>query len=119
MAIPSSKLLVKDHKPKDKWGKISTRLVIPMAMNFNAAFTKLGYLGIKNIFDEAKINYTRKTIVQASTAKKTLELLGIRKSAHALISLDIMKLYPSVTYRLMGKTVLHYAPTPPPSKVIS
>jgi hypothetical protein len=109
---------LKDYKPKNKWGEVLTHLVIP-AMNFTAAFPKLGYQGIKNIYDEAKIDYTKKTIVQASTAKKTLKLLGIRKSTHTLISLDIVKFYSSVTYRLVEKVVLHYARNLSPFKASS
>jgi hypothetical protein len=65
-AIPSPKLLIKDHKKKDKWGNFPTRLVIP-ATNFTSAFPKLGsYMGIKKIFDDEKVNYMKKMIVQAS-----------------------------------------------------
>jgi hypothetical protein len=38
-AIPSPKLLIKDHKKKDKWGNFPTRLVIP-ATNFTSAFIR-------------------------------------------------------------------------------
>ena len=61
-AIPTPKLLIKDHKDPNDDGSYPTRLIVP-ATNFTAAFPKLGYLGIKNIFDTAGINYTRKTIV--------------------------------------------------------
>jgi hypothetical protein len=73
-AIPSPKLLVKDHKKKDKWwGRYPTRLVIP-AINFESAFPKeLGYLGVQKIADEEKIDYMKKTIIQASHAKSMLE----------------------------------------------
>jgi hypothetical protein len=46
---------MKDHKKKDKWGQYPTRLVIP-ATNFTSAFPKLGYLGIKKIFDDETID---------------------------------------------------------------
>jgi hypothetical protein len=96
-AIPSPKLLIKDHKKKDKWGNFPTRLVIP-ATNFTSAFPKLGYMGIKKIFDDEKVNYMKKTIVQASHAKGILEKLFINKSSHTVFSLDIKSFYPSVTY---------------------
>jgi hypothetical protein len=107
-AIPSPKLLVKDHKDRDTWGDFPTRFVIP-ATNFTSEFPKMGYIAIKNILDNAGINYTRKTIVQASAAKRTLEKLGITNETHTVISLDIVKFYPSVTYRLVEKVVNHYA----------
>eukprot|EP00957_Ditylum_brightwellii_P140423 10699254-Ditylum_brightwellii.AAC.1 len=49
-AIPEPQLLIKDHKKK-KNGHYPTRLVIP-ATNFAATFSKIGYLGIKKIFDD-------------------------------------------------------------------
>jgi hypothetical protein len=82
------KLLRKDHKKKDKWGNFPTKLVIT-ATNFTSAFPKLGYLGIKKIFDDEKVNYMKKTIVQASHAKGILEKLFINKSSHTVFSLDI------------------------------
>jgi hypothetical protein len=71
--------LVKDHKKKDKWGQFPTRLIIS-AISFDSAFPKLGYFGIKKIFDDANIDYMKKTIVQTSHAKR---------SAHTVFSLDI------------------------------
>ena len=44
-AIPTPKLLVRDHKPRDKEGKFPTRIVVS-ATNFTAAFSKIGYTGI-------------------------------------------------------------------------
>jgi hypothetical protein len=61
------------------------------------------------MFDEAKINYTRKTIVLASSAKKAIKLLSIRKSTHTLCCLDIVSFYRSVTYGLVELVVKHYA----------
>jgi hypothetical protein len=91
--MPSPQLLVKDHKKKDKRGNFPTRLVIP-ATNFTSAFPKLGY--VEMIFDDEKVNYVKKTIVQASHAKGILENLFINKSAHAVFSLDIESFYPSM-----------------------
>ena len=50
-AVPSPKLLIKDHKEPDSNGNYPTRLVVP-ATNFTAAFPKVGYLGIKKILDD-------------------------------------------------------------------
>jgi hypothetical protein len=89
-AIPSPKLLARDHKKKDKWGQYPTRLVIPAT----SAFPKLGYLGIKKKIDDAKINYMVKTIIQASHAKDQLERLHINKKSNtAVFSLDIERAF--------------------------
>ena len=47
-AIPTTKLLIKDHKKLTSMGEIPTRLVIPPTI-FSATFAKFGYLGFKNI----------------------------------------------------------------------
>ena len=64
-AIPTPKLLIKDHKKMSNMGKFPTRLVI-LASNFSATFSKIGYLGVKNILEKNEINYTKFTIFQAS-----------------------------------------------------
>ena len=71
-AIPSPKLLIKDHKTINKKGAFPTRLVIP-ATNFTANFSKIGYLGIKRCLDKGKVNYSRFSTVQASNLKEILE----------------------------------------------
>ena len=50
-AIPSPKLLIKDHKAINDNGKFPTRLVIPTT-NFTATFSKIGYLEIKTCLDD-------------------------------------------------------------------
>ena len=65
-AIPTPKLLIKDHKKKDSDGNFPTRLVVP-ATNFTAAFPKIGYIGIKKIFEHEKINYSKKTSFKQAT----------------------------------------------------
>ena len=77
-AIPSPKLLFKDHKTINKKGGFPTRLVIP-ATNFTAAFSKIGHLGIKKCLDKGKVNYSRNSVVQASDLKETLEELGLKR----------------------------------------
>ena len=67
-AIPSPKLLIKDHKTINENGEFPTRLVIP-ATNFTANFSKIGYLGIKRCLDKVKVNYSRNSIIQASDLK--------------------------------------------------
>ena len=103
-AIPSPKLLIKDHKEINDDGNYPTRLVVP-ATNFTSAFSKLGYIGIKKIIDGADIVYTKKTIVQASHLKTQLESLNINKNRHTIFSLDIEAFYPSVTYGLVERAI--------------
>eukprot|EP00957_Ditylum_brightwellii_P125744 9585879-Ditylum_brightwellii.AAC.1 len=67
--IPQPQLLVKDHKPVEASGDFPTCLVIPTT-NFTAAFSKLGYLGIKKVLDEHNVNYNKHTIIQASDLKE-------------------------------------------------
>ena len=47
--LPTSTLLIKDHKEQNPDGKFPCRLVIP-ATNFTAGFPKVGYQGIRAIF---------------------------------------------------------------------
>ena len=53
-AIPSPKLLIKDHKTISEKREFPTRLVIP-ATNFTATFSNIGYLGIKRCLDKVKV----------------------------------------------------------------
>ena len=76
--IPTPKLIIKDHKKANEEGEYPSRLIVP-ENNFTSGFPRLGYLGIKNIFDSNGIIYDRHTIVQASDMKEKLETLGIRK----------------------------------------
>jgi hypothetical protein len=81
-----------------------TRLVVP-ATNFTLAFSKLGYIGIKRMMDEAEVNNSRKTIVQAADLKCQIESLGIRKDRHTVFSLYIQAFYPLVTYGLVERAI--------------
>jgi hypothetical protein len=55
-AIPTVKLLTKDHKDKKEDGDWNSRFVIP-ASNFTAGFPHVGQRGIKTIIDKHKVNY--------------------------------------------------------------
>jgi len=61
-AIPTIQILVKDHKKPNADGSPVTRPVIP-AGNFAACTSNIGYRGIKTIFDNNNINYSKRTIV--------------------------------------------------------
>jgi hypothetical protein len=107
-AVLTPKLLIKDHKPMNKKGEYVTRLIVP-ATNFTAAFPKVGYLGIKNIFDQNGIDYSGSTITQASQLKMTLEKLNITKDKVTIISFDAVRMYPSIKYKLVRKAVKFFA----------
>ena len=92
--------MIKDHKEISDDGNYPTRLVV-LATNFTLTFLKLGYIGIKKIIDDAGINYSKKTIVQASHLKLQIEPLSIRKDEYMIFSLDIEPFYPLVTYGLV------------------
>jgi hypothetical protein len=111
-ALPTPKLLVKDHKPP-KGGDLPTRLIIP-ASNFTSAFPKMGgYLAIKRIFDDNKVPYATKTIVQVSDLKERLETLGLISSNCTIVSIDAQDYYPSVHFKLIRKAVQYYSQTLP------
>ena len=77
-SIPTPKLIIKDHKKANENGDDPSRLIVP-ANNFTSTFPRLGYLGIKKIFDAGNIDYEARTITQASTLKTELETLNLRK----------------------------------------
>ena len=108
MAIPSPKLLIKDHKKHDLEGNFPTRLAVP-ATNFTSGFPKIGYLGIKRILDENKVDYMSKTIIQASDLKDQLENRGITCNNSTIASIDAENFYPSVRLKLVRKAVNHFS----------
>ena len=105
--VPTVKLLVKDHKKPDEKGDFPTRLVVP-AKNFAAAYPHLGQQGIKAILDQNNVDYQRKTIIQASHLKEQLEELPIRRSQHAVMSIDAEKMYPSIKFNRIELAVNHF-----------
>eukprot|EP00957_Ditylum_brightwellii_P077623 5899262-Ditylum_brightwellii.AAC.1 len=107
-AILQSQLLVKDHKEPEEDGSFPTRLVIP-ATNFTATFSKLGYLGIKQILYDNEVNYSRFTIIQASDIKERLEDLAVQRRDVTMMSLDVENMYPSVRLKLIQKALTYYS----------
>ena len=77
-AIPTPKLLIKDHKKLTSMGEFPTRLVIP-ATNISATFAKVGYLRLKNILEKNYINYTKFIIFKASQVKEEWEILNWKR----------------------------------------
>eukprot|EP00957_Ditylum_brightwellii_P044476 3374085-Ditylum_brightwellii.AAC.1 len=106
-AIPEPQLLIKDHKKK-KNGYYLMRLVIP-ATNFAATFSKIGYLGIKKIFDDNGVRYNKYTIQQASDLKQKLEKLNLQKDEVTIMLLDIVNIYPSTKLSLINQAFCYYA----------
>jgi hypothetical protein len=88
----------------NKKGEYVTQLIVP-ATNFTAVFPKVGYLGIKNIFDQNGIDYSGSTITQASQLKTTLKKLNITKDKVTIILFDAVRMYPSIKYKLVRKGV--------------
>ena len=107
-AVPTPKLAVKDHKKPDTNGNYPTRLIVP-AQNFVAAFPKMGYMAIKKIFDDNKIDYKSNTIVQAADLKTELEKLNLQPHNCTIASLDAEAFYPSVRYKLVAKAVKYFS----------
>ena len=107
-AVPTPKLLIKDHKKLDKTGNFPTRLVVP-ATNFTSSFPKAGYLGIKKIFDDNEVNYMERTIIQASDLKEELEKLGITSNNTTIVSIDAEAYYPSIKLKLVRKAIHHFS----------
>ena len=101
-------LLIKDHKKKNAEGVFPTRIIVP-ATNFTAGFAKLGYLGIKRIFNKENINYFSATIVQASDMKGKVEKKNFKENEVMVATLDIKNMYPSITFGVVKKAVSFYA----------
>ena len=109
-AIPSPKLIIKDHKAINKKEELPTRLVIP-ATNFTAIFSNIGYLVIKRCLDKVKVNYSRNSIVQASDLKETLEEIGLKREEVTIASVDTINMYPSIKLATIRKAVRYFART--------
>jgi hypothetical protein len=96
--VPIVSLLVKDHKKKKlvhDVGRVHpTRMVTP-AKNFT---TVLAQHGVKHILDKHKINYSKKTIIQASDLKEKLEKLQIHRSRNSISLVDCIAMYPSIKF---------------------
>lgn len=105
--LPQPFLLLKDHKPLKPNGDYKTRFVLP-AQSFMAMFGKIGYKAIQKIFDDNKVEYGTKTIVNARHLKDTLEPLNLKRESSTIFSLDIVDFYPSITFKLVKKAIQHY-----------
>ena len=88
--------------PKDE-------LFIHITTNFTATFSKIGYLGTKRFLDKGKVKYSRKSIVQASDLKETLEEMGLKKEEVTIASVDAINMYPSIKLTTIKKAVEFFA----------
>ena len=109
-AIPSPKMLIKDHKKINEKGEFPTRLVIP-ATNFTATFSKIGYLGINRCLDKGKVNYSCFSIVQASNLKDRLEEKKLVREEVPIASVDAINMHPSIKLATIKKAVRFSART--------
>ena len=89
-------------------GEFPTHILVP-ATKFTQAFPKIGYQGIGKVFDRDKVDYIKRTIVQATDLKEALDSLKPNKLANTLYSLNIDPMYPSVKYNLVEKEVNYFA----------
>eukprot|EP00957_Ditylum_brightwellii_P158008 12027650-Ditylum_brightwellii.AAC.1 len=106
-AISQPQLLIKDHKKLKPDGNFPTWLVIP-ASNFTTTFSKIGYMGVKGILDEHKLNHSKHTIIKASDLKHELEALHLIADMVTLMSLDIDNMYPTILIKLIQKALDYY-----------
>ena len=80
--------------------EVQTRLVVT-ENNFTAAFLKIRYMGIRNSFDRETINYTKRTIIQASDLKTVSKSKKLVKKSVIIISLGIESMYPVLTFKMV------------------
>ena len=108
-AIPTPKLLIKDHKPRNPTnGTHPTRLIAP-SQNFIAGFPKMGYIAIKKIFEAAECQHTKYLIEQSYHLKRNLEGLHLTAKNSTIASIDAKDYYPSVKFKLVKKAIEHFA----------
>eukprot|EP00957_Ditylum_brightwellii_P071429 5430169-Ditylum_brightwellii.AAC.1 len=74
-----------------------------------AIFSKLGYLRMKRVLDNNKVNYLRFTIIQALDLKEWLEKLRVQRSDVTMMSLNIENMYPLVRLQLIQKALTYYS----------
>jgi len=79
--------------------------LVASAKNFTTSFPHIGRRGIKAILDKNKVDYSRKTIVQASDLKSKLETLGIKSNKHTSMAIDAKNMYPPVKFGQIEKAV--------------
>ena len=107
-AIPSPKLLIKEHKKINEKVEFPTRLVIP-AKIITTMFSKIVYVGIKRMLEKGKVNYSIVFIIQTSELKERLEELKINRDEVKIASVDAINMYPSIKLSTIKKEVRLFA----------
>ena len=103
-AIPSPKILIKDHETINDKGEFPTRLIIP-ATKFTVTFSKLGYTGINRMLDNKKVNYSSVSIFQESNLKEILEELELKRDKVKISSVYAINMPPSIKLSKIKKAV--------------
>lgn len=106
--IPTPKLLLKDQKDLNTDGLFKTRFLLSAA-NLNAGFPKLGYTGIKKVFERNNVSFDNFGIKHNFDVKEKLENLQVNLKKQSISKLDIVDMYPSVKIRMIWKAVNYYA----------
>eukprot|EP00957_Ditylum_brightwellii_P075880 5767104-Ditylum_brightwellii.AAC.1 len=68
----------------------------------------MGYMGIKRVLDERRVDYIKHIIIQSLDLKMKLEGLGLRRDEVTMMLLDIINMYPSMRVKLIKKALQHY-----------
>jgi hypothetical protein len=115
-AVPSPKILVKDHKKPNADGNYPTCLVCP-AWTLTSGFPKLGYKAFEKVLMKNKNKFGTRTITQAVDLKLKLEKLGLTSTNATIASIDAESMYPSIKYNLIEKAINYYTCMPRASKM--
>ena len=67
------------------------------------------YHGIQRIFDNFKMNYIRKTIIQASDLKDDFNPLKINRYDNTIFSMDEISMQPSIKFSIVKLAVAFFA----------
>ena len=109
-AVPIPFGIYKDHKKeKDKnlRGFFGLRFVVPSNRQ-TGCFSKLGYRGIQAIYEKYGIEYSPRTIVNSYHLKSELEEMSLQRHFSTIVSIDIVKMYPSIKYQVIEQAVLWF-----------
>ena len=87
--MPTSNMLLKDHKPKCYEGMHPSKLVTP-AESFKSGLSEIGHLAIKETLMKNKVDIDVFTIIQASSLRRDLQNLNSNKDKNSIASIDIV-----------------------------
>ena len=65
----------------------------------------MGYLAVKKILDDNKVNCSKKTIAQASHSTEMLEAFDFKQNDVTIVSLDIEAMCPSIKFDAVQRAV--------------